>query len=103
MGKTFNIIAIGQSGRLQHEALLLAGSLRQCDPGFAGRLFIAEPQPGPLWPDDPRMDPKVRAALESLGFRTAEAARAVAQALRDLGEEQSTPSLIRESLKRASR
>ena len=43
------------------------------------------------------------AALESLGFRTAEAARAVAQALRDLGEEQSTPSLIRESLKRASR
>ncbi|TPE60103.1 Holliday junction branch migration protein RuvA [Sandaracinobacter neustonicus] len=43
------------------------------------------------------------AALESLGFRTAEAARAVAQALRDLGEDQSTPNLIRESLKRASR
>ena len=43
------------------------------------------------------------AALESLGFRAAEAARAVAQALRDLGEEQSTPALIRESLKRASR
>ncbi len=43
------------------------------------------------------------AALESLGFRTAEATRAVAQALRDVGEGQSTPALIRESLKRASR
>ena len=41
-------------------------------------------------------------ALENLGFRPAEAARAVAEAERDLGE-LPTPALIREALKRASR
>lgn len=41
-------------------------------------------------------------ALENLGFRAAEAARAVAEAERDLGE-LPTPALIREALKRASR
>lgn len=41
-------------------------------------------------------------ALENLGFRPAEAARAVAEAQRDLGE-LPTASLIREALKRASR
>ena len=40
--------------------------------------------------------------LENLGFRAAEAARAVAEAERDLGE-LPTPTLIREALKRASR
>ena len=63
----FNILAIGQAGRLQYEALLLAASLRLCDPGFSGTLFIAEPQPGPLWPTDPRMEPEIRALLASLG------------------------------------
>ena len=53
---TFNILAIVQSGRLAHEALLLAASLRATNPGFAGRLILAEPQPGPLWPgQDPRL------------------------------------------------
>lgn len=41
-------------------------------------------------------------ALENLGFRTAEAARAVAEAQRDLGD-LAAPALIREALKRASR
>lgn len=41
-------------------------------------------------------------ALENLGFRAAEAARAVAEAQRDHGE-LATPALIREALKRASR
>ncbi len=41
-------------------------------------------------------------ALENLGFRTPEAARAVAEAIRDLGE-LPTPTLIREALKRATR
>ncbi|MDH2325615.1 hypothetical protein QCN27_01915 [Cereibacter sp. SYSU M97828] len=67
MRRPFNILAIGQSGRLQYEAVLLVSSLRRHDPGFAGRLFIAEPQPGPLWPDDPRMTADARAALEALG------------------------------------
>jgi len=64
---TFNLLAIGQSGRLEHEAILLTASLRQTDPGFSGRLFIAEPQPGGKWPGDPRMSPGTRALLADLG------------------------------------
>ncbi len=64
----FNIIAVGQSGRLQYEAILLAASLRATNPRFAGQLFIAEPQPGALWPYDPRItDPAVRDLLQGLG------------------------------------
>lgn len=64
----FNILAVVQSGRLQYEALLLAASLRATNPDFAGKLYLAEPQPGKLWPRDPRVtDPAVRAMLESLG------------------------------------
>lgn len=51
----FNIVVIGQDGRLMYEALLFAASLRANDPDFSGRLFIAEPQPGPKWTKDPRM------------------------------------------------
>ncbi len=74
MGKTgermtpFNILAIVQAGRLQYEAVLLAASLRANSPDFAGTLYLAEPQPGPLWQGDPRVvDPAVRALLEDLG------------------------------------
>jgi len=49
----FNIMVVGQGGRLQYEAILFAASLREYSPAFAGRLFVAEPQPGPLWPADP--------------------------------------------------
>jgi hypothetical protein len=64
----FNLVAVTQSGRLQYEAVLLAASLRAMAPGFRGRLFLAEPQPGPLWPKDPRVtDAATRELLESLG------------------------------------
>jgi hypothetical protein len=66
---SFNILAVGQSGRLEFEAILLAASLRHSDPGFAGTLYIAEPQPGGAWPDDPRMSPRGRAILADLGAR----------------------------------
>ncbi len=66
---TFNLLAIGQSGRLEHEAILLAASLRLSDPGFNGTLFIAEPQPGPKWQDDPRMSDRTRKVLTSLGAK----------------------------------
>ena len=46
----FNILIVGQSGRLTFEAILLLASLRLNTPGFSGRLFVAEPQAGPLWP-----------------------------------------------------
>jgi len=62
----FTIIAIGQGGRLQYEAVLLAASLRATNPGFGGLVF-AEPQPGPLWPDDPRMTEPARSLLVDLG------------------------------------
>ncbi|WP_225029854.1 hypothetical protein [Xinfangfangia pollutisoli] len=67
-GQAFNIVAVVQDGRLGYEALLLAASLRRSCPGFKGQLFLAEPQPGPLWPRDPRLtDPALRARLEELG------------------------------------
>jgi hypothetical protein len=66
-GRNFNIMIVGQAGRLQFEALLFAASLRAASPGFRGRLIVAEPQPGPLWQDDPRMAPEVHALLADLG------------------------------------
>lgn len=62
----FNIVAIGQSGRLSYEAVLLAASLRHTNPDFAGRLLIAVPQPGPLWPsEDPSItDPGLLGLLD---------------------------------------
>ncbi len=64
---TFDIVIVAQAGRLTYEAVLLAASLRHAAPGFAGRLIVAEPQPGPLWPDDPRMtDETALAALRRL-------------------------------------
>ena len=65
--ETFNVVVVGQRGRLQFEAVLFAASLRARSPGFSGRLFVAEPQPGPLWQGDPTMRGDVRAMLES-GF-----------------------------------
>ncbi|WP_149140496.1 hypothetical protein [Gemmobacter caeruleus] len=66
--QAFNILAVVQGGRLQYEAVLLAASLRQTNPDFAGTLYLAEPQPGPRWSADPRVtDPAVRALLADLG------------------------------------
>jgi hypothetical protein len=42
---SFDIMIVGQKGRLEAEAALFAASLRAADPGFAGRLFVAEPSP----------------------------------------------------------
>lgn len=63
----FTIMAIGQAGRLQYEALLLVGSLRLTNPDFAGRVVICEPQPGPLWKGDPRMSQSAKDTLEEMG------------------------------------
>jgi hypothetical protein len=64
----FTIAAVVQDGRLGYEAVLLAASLRATDPGFAGRLILMEPQPGPLWAQDPRLpDGPARSLLLDLG------------------------------------
>lgn len=65
--KPFNILIVAQRGRLEHEAVLFAASLRRSSPDFAGRLFVAEPQPGPLWPHDPRIGEPARTLLGAFG------------------------------------
>lgn len=64
----FNVMIVAQAGRLEYEALLFCLSLRHYCPDFAGRLLIAEPQPGPLWPSDPRIrGESTRDLLQELG------------------------------------
>ena len=67
LGQSFNIVAVVQAGRLAFEAVLLAASLRASNPGFAGKLFLAQPG-GPLWQTDPRLpDGALRDLLGELG------------------------------------
>ncbi len=67
MAERLNVLAIVQAGRLQYEAVLMAASLRRAS-GDKLRLILAEPQPGPLWQHDPRInDPELRALLIELG------------------------------------
>lgn len=63
----YDLLLVGQRGRVGLEALLCLASLRAHDPGFAGTVYVAEPQPGPLWPEDPRLSAKVKGALSDLG------------------------------------
>ncbi len=60
-----SVLIVAQAGRLQAEALIFAAALAQTSPD--AQLFVAEPQPGPLWPTDPRLDPDARTALTGLG------------------------------------
>ncbi|MEL6463419.1 MAG: hypothetical protein AAFQ58_00495 [Pseudomonadota bacterium] len=66
---TFNIALVGQAGRLGYEAVLFVASLRAKSPAFQGRVLIAEPQPGPLWPRDPRMRGDMHEALNAMGAK----------------------------------
>jgi len=63
----FDILLVGQRGRVGYEALLFAASLRDQDPGFQGSLVVAEPQVGGAWDEDVRLTPDVRAGLDRLG------------------------------------
>lgn len=64
---TYNILCVGQNGRLGYEAVLLVATFRETNPDFSGRLFVAEPQPGPAWPTDPRLPDDIRGLLEHFG------------------------------------
>lgn len=64
--KPYNILVVGQAGRLQYEAILFAASLRLNAPGFEGRLFVAEPRDGPLWHTSPTIRDDARVVLERL-------------------------------------
>ena len=63
----FDIVIVGQAGRLQYECLLLAASLKANAHSFSGTLYVAEPQAGPLWTKDPTMPGDIKTALEDLG------------------------------------
>jgi hypothetical protein len=73
MGRTmapappFNIMIVGQAGRLQYEALIFVASLRANTPNFKGKIIVAEPQDGPLWDRDPRMSADIKDALTTMG------------------------------------
>lgn len=68
MAQSFNIVFIGQGGRLQYEAAILLASLRANSPNFKGRVFVAEPQNNDRWWQDPRMNNNdLRALLENMG------------------------------------
>lgn len=64
LSTNFNIMIVGQQGRLMYEAVLFAASLRASSPKFKGRLFVAVPQAGALWPSDPSI--RNEAVLEAL-------------------------------------
>jgi hypothetical protein len=51
--QSFNVVIVGQHGRLSYEALIFVASLRAMNPNFSGRILVAEPQAGPLWSKDP--------------------------------------------------
>ncbi len=64
----FNILIVGQAGRLGLEAVLFAASLRRNAPGWPGRLIVAEPQPEAAWAGvQTRMPDAVRDALSGFG------------------------------------
>lgn len=64
----FNLLLIGQSGRLTYEAILLLASLRANAPEFSGRIFVAQPSDGPLWEKSPAIHNKAaRRLIEDLG------------------------------------
>ncbi|MEL6641895.1 MAG: hypothetical protein AAFP98_11380, partial [Pseudomonadota bacterium] len=62
----FNIMIVGQSGRLEYEALLFVASLRAMSPGFVGKVIVVEPQPNERWANDPRMSAPVKERLAEL-------------------------------------
>ena len=65
---TFNILIMGQSGRLQYEAIMFLASLRQSAPDYKGQVFVAVPQHTERWNSNPTItDPEIRALIKTLG------------------------------------
>ena len=67
--QSFNIMIVGQGGRLQYEALVFMASLRAMSPDFDGDVYIVEPQAGPQWHDDPTMSAEFHTVLTDLGAK----------------------------------
>ena len=68
---TFNILIIGQSGRLQCEAIMFLANLRQSAPDYKGQVFVVVPQHTERWNSNPTItDPEFRALIKTLGGTT---------------------------------
>lgn len=66
--QNFNVVVVGQKGRLAYEALLFVASLREFSPKFKGRVFVAEPQSTAKWQGRVVAMPlDITDALEGLG------------------------------------
>lgn len=65
MNEDFTLFAVVQHGRLSYEAILLTASIQRTNPNV--QIKLLEPQPGPLWPNDPRVDHSIRRLLGELG------------------------------------
>ena len=44
----FNVVFVGQSGRLAYEAVAFAATFRAANPDFTGRLVMLEPLPSSM-------------------------------------------------------
>lgn len=68
----FNILIVAQSGRLEHQALIFAASLRAASPGWQGRLIVAEPRPEGAWAGhQTTLSPEHRRLLGEMGAEIA--------------------------------
>ena len=64
----FHILIVAQAGRLEHEAVLFAETLRANAPDWSGRLIIAEPREDGAWAGHKtQISPAARTALEARG------------------------------------
>ncbi|WP_380054139.1 hypothetical protein ACFE33_12935 [Falsihalocynthiibacter sp. SS001] len=64
----FNILIVGQNGRLAYEAIIFLASLRASSPNFDGRVFVAEPQPNHTWEgQNTRIPSDIAETLTNLG------------------------------------
>ncbi len=64
----FNIVVVGQSGRLQYEAIIFMASLKAKCPNFKGKVFVATPRHGDRWQNNPNIsNADVRMVLSDLG------------------------------------
>ncbi|TRW94870.1 hypothetical protein FNJ84_18200 [Paracoccus sp. M683] len=62
------MLIVAQSGRLEHQALIFAASLRAMSPDWQGRLIVAEPEPAGAWEGHQTMiGPEHRALLTQMG------------------------------------
>ncbi len=69
----FNILIVGQAGRLQYEAIIFLASLRHNSPSFDGKVYVAYPKFTEKWSGNPEItNAEVRNLLHSMGAELVE-------------------------------